>query len=173
MTLLYFSALLVLTLASVLYRYIRRRPTDTVGAIALNLLAGAGLYVLLGPALGAITVSVAMTAVSMSPEGLQFMLYGLPWAYIYGIVPALFCGITAGALKPSVSSWRACRRLGAVGGLYGFLFMMGFTSKDGTWNELVFPVFMGALPAAFSATLCARLLYGKTTTAIPLHLANP
>lgn len=157
------ALLLALTLGSIVYRRVRRSPGDTGRALARDLFAGAAVFAFVGPGVGMIVVAAVMTAAVRSMDSLMMALYGLPWSYIYGLVPALLCGMTAGALKPAAPSWRANLRMGAVGALYGFAFMLMFVGRDMAWRELGFPLVVGALPGAAGAVVAARVFYGKQT----------
>lgn len=155
------AVLLALTLGPVVYRRMQRRPGDSGRAMAGDMVAGAAIYAFLGPAMGMAVVALIMTIGARSMDGLMLGLYGLPWAYLFGAVPALLCGLAAGALKPLAPSWRANLRMAALGAVYAFTFLLMFSRRDVSWSELGFPLYMGALPGAAAALLCARLLYGK------------
>lgn len=161
MTYAFGALLLALTLGSAVYRRMQRRAGDSGRAMAGDMVAGAAIYAFVGPAMGMVVIALITTIAARSPESLSFALYGLPWAYVFGIVPALLCGLTAGALKPLAPSWRANLRMGALGALYAFTFLLMFTRRDTSWSELGFPLYMGALPGAAAALVCSRLLYGK------------
>lgn len=162
MTYVFGALLLALTLGSALYRRMQRRPGDTGRAMVGDMVAGAAIYAFAGPAVASVLIGLVMGIGGRSLEGLMFALYGLPWSYIFGIVPALLCGLAAGALKPTTPSWRASLRMGALGALYGFVFLLMISGRNLSWSTLGFPFFMGAVPGAVAALACARLLYGKT-----------
>lgn len=166
------AVLLALTLAAALYRHRQRRPGDSGRAIGRDMLAGGAIFAFVGPAVGMFAIAVAMSIGTGDPQSLMFALYGLPWAYIFGIVPALLCGMTAGALKPAGRKWPAILRMGVIGAAYAFAFLTTFGSQGRSWAELGFPLFMGAMPGAIAAMVCARILYGKqpkpgTPAAVP------
>ncbi|WP_128828253.1 hypothetical protein [Achromobacter mucicolens] len=155
------ALLLACTLAAAVYRRMQRRPEDAGRIMSRDMLAGAAIFAFVGPAVGMQVIAVTTAIASQDPELLLFGLYGLPWAYIFGGVPALFCGMTAGALKPVAPNWVAILRMGLIGAAYAFIFLMTFGTNDRTLESLGFPLFMGALPAAVAGLLCARVLYGK------------
>lgn len=161
----YISAgtLLLGALAAIAYRRKRQRAMDTAGRrLGSDLVAGGALYGVAAPPIGGAAVIIALTAATRDPENLLMLVYALPWFYIFGFVPALLCGIVAGALRPAHPSWRAYAAMGLVGAVYGFVFLVGFISQGRPWQEeLGFPLTIGAAPGALSAFLCARLLYGK------------
>lgn len=152
--------LLAFTLAAVVYRRRQRRPEDSGRAISRDMLSGAAIFAFVGPAIGMLVIAVTISIGAQDPETLLFGLYGLPWAYLFGGVPALLCGMTAGALKPVAPSWLAILRMGVIGSAYAFVFLLTF-GRDRSLASLGFPLFMGALPAAIAGLVCARLLYGR------------
>ncbi len=157
-----FGALLLgCTLAAAVYRRLQRRAEDSGRAMSRDMLAGAAIFAFMGPAVGMLVMAVTIAIGSQDPEMLLFGLYGLPWAYIFGGIPALLCGMTAGALKPIAPNWLAILRMGLIGAAYAFIFLMTFGGQDRTLKSLGFPLFMGALPAAVAGLLCARVFYGK------------
>jgi hypothetical protein len=155
------ALLLAFTLAAVVYRRMQRRPADSGRAMSRDMLAGAAIFAFVGPAVGMLVIAVTISIGAQDPESLLFGLYGLPWAYIFGGVPALLCGMTAGALKPVAPSWLAILRMGLIGAAYAFVFLLTFGRPERSLASLGFPLFMGAMPAAVAGLLCARLLYGK------------
>lgn len=155
------ALLLALTLGSVVYRRMQRREGESARAIGRDVVAGAAIYAFVGPAVGIVVIALSMAAVTWSADSLMFAVFGLPWSYIFGIIPALLCGMTAGALKPVAPSWLAILRMGVIGAIYAFAFLLTFGGRDLTWSSTLFPLYMGALPAAIAGLLCARLLYGK------------
>ncbi|CAB3817690.1 hypothetical protein LMG26689_00292 [Achromobacter animicus] len=158
----FFGALLLAsTLAAAVYRRMQRRPEDSGHAMSRDMLSGAAIFAFMGPAVAIVPIAVTMSIGAQDPELLLFGLYGLPWAYLFGGVPALFCGLTAGALKPVAPSWLAILRMGLIGAAYAFVFLLTFGSRDRSLAALGFPLFMGALPAAVAGLLCARVFYGK------------
>lgn len=159
------ALLLALTLGSVVYRRKQRRSGDSTRAIGRDVLAGAAIFAFVGPAVGIMVIALTMAVAAWSPDGLMFGIFGLPWAYLFGIVPALLCGMTAGALKPLAPSWRAILRMGAIGAAYAFIFLLTFGGRELSWSSTLFPLYMGALPAAVAGLVCARLLYGKPAAA--------
>lgn len=156
------ALLLALTLAAVVYRRRQRRPADSGRAIAGDMLAGAAIFAFVGPAAGMIVIAVTVSIAARDPESLLFGLYGLPWAYLFGGIPALVCGMTAGALKPASPSWMAIVRMGIIGAGYAFLFLATFGGPDRVQDGMTFALYMGALPGAVAGLLCARILYGRT-----------
>ncbi|SEJ10247.1 hypothetical protein [Achromobacter sp. NFACC18-2] len=159
------AVLLALTLGSVVYRRRQRRDGDTARAIGRDMAAGAAIFAFVGPPVGIAVIALFMAVVAWSSDGLMFGIFGLPWAYIFGIVPAMFCGLTAGALKPLTPSWLAILRMGAIGAVYAFAFLLTFGGRDLSWSSTLFPLYMGAVPAAVAGLACARLLYGKPAPA--------
>ncbi|WP_447921654.1 hypothetical protein [Achromobacter aegrifaciens] len=155
--------LLLGVFAAIAYRHKRRRAPDEVSRrLGSDLVAGGALYAVAAPPIGGAAVVITLTAITRDPETLLMLAYALPWFYIFGFAPALFCGIVAGALRPARASWRACAAMALIGALYGFVFLLGFGIHNRPWaEELGFPLAVGAAPGAFSAFLCARLLYGK------------
>ena len=159
------ALLLALMLGAVVYRRMQRRDGDSARAIGRDLLAGAAIFAFAGPPVAILVIAVSMAIASWSADSLMLAIFGLPWSYIFGIVPALFCGMTAGALKPVAPSRLAVARMGVVGAVYAFAFLLTFGGRDLTWSSTVFPLYMGALPGAIAAMVCARLLYGKKAQA--------
>ncbi|WP_242702791.1 MULTISPECIES: hypothetical protein [Achromobacter] len=156
--------LLLGVFAAIAYRWQRQRTADATGRrLGSDLLAGGALYAVAAPAIGGAGVILGLTAATRDPETLLMLLYGLPWFYLFGFVPALLCGVVAGALRPARSSWLACVGMAAVGALFGFVFLLGFGTHERPWQELLgFPLTVGALPGAVSAFVCARIFYGKS-----------
>ncbi|MFD4838497.1 hypothetical protein ACFWP0_13400 [Achromobacter sp. NPDC058515] len=161
MTYAFGALLLALTLGAAVYRRMQRRPGDSARAMAGDMVAGAAIYAFVGPAVGMAVIALITAIAARSLESLMMALYGLPWSYLFGIVPALLCGLAAGALKPLAPSWRANLRMGLLGALYGFAFILVFAHRDLSWSKLGLPLYMGALPGAAAGLICARLLYGK------------
>lgn len=161
----YISAgiLLLGVFAAIACRRRRQRAMDTAGRrLGSDLVAGGALYGVAAPPIGGAAVIIALTAATRDPETLLMLVYALPWFYIFGFVPALLCGVVAGALRPAHPSWRACAGMALVGAVYGFVFLLGFISHNRPWQEdFGFPLTVGAAPGALSAFVCARLLYGK------------
>ncbi|MBB1592620.1 hypothetical protein [Achromobacter sp. UMC46] len=155
------GALLLATLAAVARRFWRPRPDDTRRRIFSDLLAGGIIYAFAAPAIGGIGVVLALAAITLDPQTLMMMLYGLPWFYLFGAVPALLCGVVAGALRPARPAWRDYARLALVGGLFGFSFLAAFTHRDMEWSDLMFALCVGGLTGLVSAFLCAYWFYGK------------
>ncbi|UAN04209.1 hypothetical protein [Achromobacter mucicolens] len=155
------ALLLACTLAAAVYRRMQRRPADSGRAMSRDMLAGAAIFAFMGPAVGMLVMAVVISIGAQDPELLLFGLYGLPWAYLFGGIPALLCGMTAGALKPAAPSWLAILRMGLIGAAYAFVFLLTFGTRDRSLAALGFPLFMGALPAAVAGLACARVLYGK------------
>ncbi|QKH36885.1 hypothetical protein FOC84_18865 [Achromobacter pestifer] len=156
--------LLLGVFAAIAYRRKRQRTMDTAGRrIGSDLVAGGALYGVAAPPIGGAGVVITLTALTRDPETLLMLVYALPWFYIFGFVPALLCGIVAGALRPAHPSWRACAGMALVGAVYGVVFLLGFISHNRPWQEeFGFPLTVGAAPGALSAFLCARMLYGKS-----------
>ena len=148
------ALLLACTLAAAVYRRMQRRPADSGRAMSRDMLAGAAIFAFMG-------LAVVISIGAQDPELLLFGLYGLPWAYLFGGIPALLCGMTAGALKPAAPSWLAILRMGLIGAAYAFVFLLTFGTRDRSLAALGFPLVMGALPAALAGLACARVLYGK------------
>lgn len=155
------AVLLALTLGSVVYRRAQRRAGDSGRTIGRDVVAGAAIFAFVGPAVGIVVIALTMAVAARSADSLMFGIFGLPWAYIFGIVPALLCGMTAGALKPLAPSWLAILRMAVIGAVYAFAFLLTFGGRDLSWSSALFPLYMGALPAAIAGLVCARLLYGK------------
>lgn len=153
--------LLLGTLAAVGYRVRHPKPDDTRRRILSDLVAGGIMYAFVAPAVGGATLMLALSAVSRDPQNLMLTVLGLPWFYVFGIVPALLCGIVAGALKPARSTWLALGMMTAAGGLFGFLFLAAFGSRDFTWADLLFPLSVGVLPGIVGALLCTYWFFGR------------
>lgn len=146
--------------AAVVYRLRRPRPDDTRRRIISDLVAGAIMYAFTAPAIGGIALMIGVAIATLEAQNLMTAIFGLPWFYVFGVVPALLCGIVAGALKPARPSWGALGTMTVAGGLYGFLFLAGFGSREFQWTELLFPAFVGALPGMVGAFLCTVWFYG-------------
>ncbi|CAB5511664.1 hypothetical protein LMG26857_00952 [Achromobacter anxifer] len=157
------AILLVGVFAAIAYRRAQRDAPGQAGRrLGGDLVSGGALYGVAAPPIGGAGVILALTAITRDPETLLMLVYALPWFYIFGFVPALLCGIVAGALRPAQPSWLACAGMALIGAVYGFVFLLGFGSSNRPWQESFgFCLSIGAAPGAFSAFLCARLLYGK------------
>lgn len=144
----------LLAAASVVYRCVRRQPRDTGRSIARSVLAGALAFGLIGPPIGWLVVMATMT--------LPVTLYGfdgLRAAYLFGVAPAVLCGVTAGALKLSQPSWPRLAWVCAAGTAYGFLFLL---AAFGTARlaYAVDAIKAGALPGLAAAVVCTLLFHG-------------
>ncbi|MFY0476583.1 hypothetical protein [Achromobacter marplatensis] len=152
--------LLLGILAAVGYRFRRPRPDDTRRRIVSDLVAGGIMYAFVAPAVGGVALMIGVAIVTLEGQNLITAIFGLPWFYVFGIVPALLCGIVAGALKPVRPTWPALGMMTGVGALCGFLFLSGFGSREFQWTELLFPFVVGALPGMVGAFLCTVWFYG-------------
>ncbi len=157
-------ALAALSLAALLWRIWRRPADKTPGDILRRAAGGAGLFVALGPPVGVGAFALLVTVSALDLEALKnlpMMFFLVPYSYIFGGVPALLCGVVAGAFLPVRVSWRSYCWPGLLGGLYAMLFQLGFGSRDYSWSDLSALSLMGALPGAVGGVVCARVLYGK------------
>lgn len=153
--------LLLGTLAAVAYRFRHPKPDDTRRRIVSDLVAGGLMYAFIAPAIGGAALMLALSAVTRDPQNLVVAVLGLPWFYVFGIVPALLCGIVAGALKPVLPTWPALGMMTVAGGLYGFLFLAAIGSQDFRWADLLFPLSVGALPGIVGSLLCTYWFFGR------------
>lgn len=155
-------SLLAAVSLGVLTRRIERRPANTTrGDIARSAAAGAALFAALGPPVGTLVFALALTIAALNLESLFTSIFLVPWSYLYGGAPALLCGLVAGACRPATVTWRSYCWPGLLGGLYAFVFLLGFAVRDNTLPELGFPLFLGGLPGLISGAVCARVFYGK------------
>jgi hypothetical protein len=143
------------------WRIVRRPAGKTPGDMARSAAAGAALFAALGPPIGTLVFALFMAISTISVEALFTSIFLVPWSYLYGGVPALLCGLVAGACRPAAVSWRSYCWPGLLGGLYAFVFLLGFAVRDYTLPELSFPLFLGGLPGLISGAACARVFYGK------------
>lgn len=143
------------------WRIVRRPAGKTRADIARPAAAGAALFAALGPPVGTLVFALFLAIAAMSLESLFTSIFLVPWSYLYGGVPALLCGLVAGACRPEVVTWRSYCWPGLLGGLYAFVFLLGFAVRDNTLSELGFPLFLGGLPGLISGAVCARVLYGR------------
>ncbi|KAG1246469.1 hypothetical protein G6F66_015588 [Rhizopus arrhizus] len=73
------------------------------------------MYAFIAPAVGGAALMLALAAVTRGPQHLIVAVLGLPWFYVFGIVPALLCGVVAGALKPVLPPWPALGMMTVAG----------------------------------------------------------
>ncbi|CAB3864317.1 hypothetical protein [Achromobacter piechaudii] len=162
MNLFLFGFPIVMTVAVIVHACLRPRPGDTTRKLALRVLAGGLLYGAIGPALGLAVVPLTLTI----PDSLQ-NITGLQVAYLIGGIPALMCGMTAGALKRVPFDWSVPAAVCGAGALYGYVFMLPIVGVDRirSWTEALQ---IGALPGLAAAALCSipflRMGAKKTTT---------
>ncbi|WP_156329959.1 hypothetical protein [Achromobacter piechaudii] len=158
------AILLMAALASIAYRLTHRSPDDTGTRLRSDIISGALMYAFFAPAIGGIAVTLVLSILSQDPKNLITMIFGLPWFYLFGAIPALLCGVVAGALRPLRSSWWAMARIALIGAFFGMGFFLPFTSRDAALSDAAFPFFVGGLPGMLSAFLCAYWFYGKPGT---------
>lgn len=163
------SFLTLAALAFVAYRYAQRAPGDTPRRIGSDVLAGAIMFALFAPAIGGAAVTITISAIAMAPKNLMMLIFGLPWFYIFGAVPALLCGVVAGALRPARASWWSYAKVALVGGVFGVGFVQGFTSREFEWQELNGALAIGGPAGVLSAFLCSMWLYGKPGSTRPAN----
>ncbi|WP_241144004.1 hypothetical protein, partial [Achromobacter insuavis] len=161
MLLLSVCVLAAVSLGVLTWRFVRRPAGKTRGDIARSAAAGAALFAALGPPVGTLVFALFIAVSTISVEALFTSIFLVPWSYLYGGVPALLCGLVAGACRPAAVSWRSYGWPGLLGGLYAFVFLLGFAVRDNTLPELGFPLFLGGVPGLISGVVCARLFYGK------------
>ncbi len=168
MLLLTVSVLVVLSLGALLWRIWRRPIGKTTGDILRGAAGGAGLFLALGPPVGAGAFALLLTAAAHDLESLKnlpLMIFTVPYSYLFGGVPAVLCGGVAGAFRPARVSWRSYCWPGLLGGLYASCFQLGFGSRDDSWSDLTALLAMGGIPGLISGVACARVLYGKSPAA--------
>ncbi|MCF7769747.1 hypothetical protein [Achromobacter pulmonis] len=158
------STLALLSLAVLAWRIRRRPPGLAPRDIGRAAAGGAALYLFMGPPIGVLVLSLMLAVAARSAEHLLTSILLIPWAYLFGGVPALLSGLVAGACKPALASGRAYCLAGLVGGLYGTVFLLGLSSRDGAWHELPVPLIAGGVPGLVAGALCARALYGRRGT---------
>lgn len=152
----------LITLAFAAYRWTRRLgPDDTNRRVRSDLVAGGILFAFFAPAIGGIAVTLAISVIALEPKNLMMMVFGLPWFYIFGGVPALLCGIVAGALRPDRPTWRSYVKVAIVGSLFGIGFLLSFSGANREWRDALFPLIVGGVPGMISAFLCSVWFYGK------------
>jgi len=159
--------LAAVSLGVLTWRLVRRPACKTRGDIARSAAAGAALFAALGPPVGTLVFALFIAISTISVEALFTSIFLVPWSYLYGGVPALLCGLVAGACRPAAVSWRSYGWPGLLGGLYAFVFLLGFAVRDNTLPELGFPLFLGGVPGLISGVVCARLFYGKPQATLP------
>jgi hypothetical protein len=149
------ALIVLLAAASVVYRYVRRRPHDTGRAIARDVLAGVAVYGLIGPLIGLLVVTFPI-----SLPATLFSLDGVRTAYLFGAMPAVLCGVTAGAFKAARTSWRTPAWICVAGALYGFLFILSVFGAH-RLGYVIDAAKAGALPGLAAAIVCTLLFYGR------------
>lgn len=162
------SALAALSLAALSWRIWRRPAGRTPGDILRGAAGGAGLFLALGPPVGTVVFALAVAIAGHDLESLKnlpLMIFLVPYSYFFGGVPALLCGVVAGAFRPARVSKRSYGWAGLLGGLYGMAFQLGMASRDFVWSEIYALLLMGGLPGLVSAMACARILFGKSAAA--------
>lgn len=168
MLLLSVCVLAALSLAALLWRLWRRPAGKPPGDILRGAAGGAGLFLALGPPAGTAVFALFVTIAGHDLESLKnlpMMIFLVPFSYLFGGVPALLCGVVAGAFRPARVSWRSYCWPGLLGGLYATAFQMGLTSRDFAWSEFQALLLMGGLPGLVGAVVCARILYRKSPEA--------
>lgn len=161
--------LILATLAAIAWRLTRRHgPHDTGRRIGSDLVAGGILFACFAPGIGGIAVTLVVSAIALDPKNLMMVVFGLPWFYVFGAVPALLCGVVAGALRPERPLWRSYAKVAIVGGLFGTAFVQAFSSKHVEVQNLLFALSVGGLPGMLSAFLCSYGYYGKPGSQRPL-----
>ncbi|MCD0499355.1 hypothetical protein LP085_21020 [Achromobacter sp. MY14] len=161
------AVLLLATVASIIYRVTRRSPDDTGHRIRSDLFAGGLMFAFIAPAIGGIAVTLVLSAISQTPRNLMIMVFGLPWFYLFGVIPALLCGVVAGALRPVQSTWAALGKIALVGLVFGMGSFLPFSGREAAVGDVVFPFFVGGLPGMLSGFLCAYWFYGKPGSVRP------
>ncbi|CAB3657902.1 MULTISPECIES: hypothetical protein [Achromobacter] len=157
------GVIVLLAAAAVIYRCLHRRPDDTPGSITRTLITGALLYGVIGPPVGLLVVTLTMSIPQLMRD-----LEGLQVAYLVGGLPAVMCGVTAGALKPARSSsswsaestWPAFALACAAGAVYGFALVLAIVNSD----SLRFAgeaLRAGAAPGLAAAAVCTLLFHGR------------
>ncbi|WZB76343.1 hypothetical protein WJ972_11505 [Achromobacter insuavis] len=81
------------------WRIARRPAGKTPGDMARSAAAGAALFAALGPPVGTLVFALFMAIATISVEALFTSIFLVPWSYLYGGVPALLCGLVAGACR--------------------------------------------------------------------------
>lgn len=168
MLLLIVGVLAALSLTALLWRIWRRPAGKTAGDILRGAAGGAGLFLALGPPAGTVVFALFITIAGHDLESLKnlpMMIFLVPYSYLFGGVPALLCGVAAGAIRPARVSWRSYCWAGLLGGLYATAFQAGLASRDFTWSEFHVLLLLGGLPGLAGAVVCARILYGKSSKA--------
>lgn len=163
------AILLLATVASVVYRVTRRSPDDTGHRIRSDIFAGGLMFAFIAPAIGGIAVTLVLSVLSQTPQNLMIMVFGLPWFYLFGVIPALLCGIVAGALRPVRSNWKALGKVALVGLVFGMGAFLPFSGRDAAVRDMVFPLFVGGLPGMLAGFLCAYWFYGKPGSVRPAN----
>ncbi|MGE8658875.1 MAG: hypothetical protein ACN6O8_19205 [Achromobacter sp.] len=154
------GALALLSLAVLAWRIVRRPPGQTPGGIARAAAGGAALHLFMGPPIGVLVLWLMLSVAARSAEHLVTSILLIPWSYLVGGVPALLCGLVAGACTPAAVSWRSYCGTALLGGLYGTVFILGVAMREGDWIALTFPLLAGGVPGLIAGAVCGRVLYG-------------
>ncbi|MDX3984650.1 hypothetical protein YH64_023660 [Achromobacter sp. LC458] len=144
----------VMTAAILIYRVARRHPAEPYRLLGLRVVTGGLLYAAIGPLIGLAVVPLVVKI----PDSLQ-NLEGVWAAYLLGGLPALCCGMTAGALKRSAPSWPVFAAVCGAGALYGFVFMLQLTGVD-RLRSISDSLQIGALPSLVAAIAGSLLFLG-------------
>ncbi len=80
-------------------------------------------------------------------------------------MPAVLCGVTAGAFKAARTSWRTPAWICVAGALYGFLFILSVFGAH-RLGYVIDAAKAGALPGLAAAIVCTLLFYGRPQQAI-------
>lgn len=149
--------------AAVITRALRRLPGDTPWTIARQVLTGLLIFGLIGPVIGMVVVKILIPL----PQ-LEWNLDGVQISYLFGGLPAMLCGVTAGALKPTRptrASWPVVMLTWAAGAAYGFAFLLSIIGMD-RMSAAGDAIRAGALPGLTAAILCSILFFGRPAKTI-------
>lgn len=165
--------MLVLALASLVYRLTHRKSQDSARRIAKEMFTGAIVFLLLGPPVGAAVLSVLMFVITFEPTALMFMIAGLFYGYIFGGIPALCTGLVAGALKPEAATRKRLAFIMLAGACFSLMFQWDPERVDGSLNMFAFLLIWFVIPGALSSLLCGVLFHGQPEPRKPKAPAEP
>ena len=119
------------------------------------------LFGVLGPPLGSLGLSLYFAGDSALKGNVsdleKFLLLPVgalllwPVTYLFGLVPAVACGLICGPFRPAFRSWSACSVAGVAGGLLSAWWNVGVNGRP---HEERLMLFVAGFTAAF---LCARM----------------
>lgn len=146
--------IVLLAAAAVIHRSLRRDDGDTPLTLARQVLAGLLIYGLVGPLIGLVIVKLLIPI----PQ-LTWDVDGVQIAYLIGGLPAMMCGVTAGAVKrrpPASASWPRFTLVCASGAVYSFAMLLSIIGVD-RMSAAGDAIRAGAIPGLVAAIVCSLL----------------